>query len=94
MIRKSAGLIGMMTVMAVTFVVASAQSVECNRDFMKDPCAANDYSVVESERDIKAPHNCMAIAHYFPGEEPEGYCDGGYKGKNAVRARTPVVSIN
>ncbi len=73
---------------------AFAADAQCNRDFMKDPCAANGYAVVESERMIRAPHNCMAIAHYFPGEEPEGYCGGYTKGKNAARAQTPVASVD
>jgi hypothetical protein len=68
-------------------------AVDCSRDYMKDPCARDGYSVVETERFIRGPHNCMAIAHYFPGEEPEGYCGGGYKGKNAARASAPVASV-
>jgi hypothetical protein len=69
-------------------------AVDCSRDFMKDPCARDSYSIVETERYVRGPHNCMAIAHYFPGEEPEGYCGGGYKGKNAARASSPVASVN
>ncbi len=68
-------------------------AVNCNQDFMKDPCAKDAYSVVESERYVRGPHNCMAIAHFFPGEEPAGYC-GGHKGKNTARPHTPVASID
>jgi len=72
---------------------ASLQAADCNRDFMKDPCAKDSYSVVETERYVKGPHNCMACAHFFPGEEPEGYCEG-HKGKNAVHAKSPVASVD
>ena len=68
-------------------------AVDCNQDFMKDPCAKDAYSVVESERYVRGPHNCMAIAHFFPGEEPAGYC-GGYKGKNTARPHAPVASVD
>jgi len=67
-------------------------AADCGLGFMKDPCAREGYSVVESERFVPGPHNCMAIAHYFPGEEPEGYC-GGTKGKNTARAHSPVASV-
>jgi hypothetical protein len=67
-------------------------TTDCSQSFMKDPCARDGYAVVESERFVRGPHNCMAIAHYFPGEEPEGYC-GRRKGKNTARAHTPVVSV-
>jgi hypothetical protein len=70
-----------------------ALAADCDREYMKDPCAQDSYSVVETERHVKGPHNCMACAHYFPGEEPEGYCEG-HKGKDAVRARTPVASVH
>ena len=76
---------------ALAFGTANA-ATDCSRSFMKDPCARDGYSVVESERFVRGPHNCMAIAHYFPGEEPEGYC-GGYKGKNTARAHSPVASV-
>jgi hypothetical protein len=69
-------------------------AADCGRGYMKDPCARDSYSVVETEKFVRGPHNCMAIAHYFPGEEPEGYCGHyGYKGKNAVRAVSPVASV-
>ena len=77
--------------MALSFGSLQA-AADCSRDYMKDPCVKDGYSVVESERFVRGPHNCMAIAHYFPGEEPEGYC-GGSKGKNAVRASAPVASV-
>jgi len=70
---------------------ASAQA-DCTRSYMTDECSAAGYSVVETEAVVKGPHNCMACAHYFPGEEPEGYC-GGYKGKQTVRAVSPVASV-
>ncbi len=66
---------------------------DCSRSYMKDPCARDGYSVVESERFVKGPHNCMACAHYFPGEEPAGYCGGGIKGKNTVPPRSPVTPV-
>ena len=66
---------------------------DCSRSYMKDPCARDGYSVVESERFVKGPHNCMACVHYFPGEEPEGYCGGGAKGKRIVRPRSPVAPV-
>jgi len=69
-------------------------AVDCSHGYMNDPCAKDGYSVVESETFVRGPHNCMAIAPYFPGEEPAGYCGGGFKGKNAARATTPVVSVN
>jgi hypothetical protein len=73
---------------------SAAAAVDCERGYMKDPCAKDGYSVVESEPYVRGPHNCMAIAHYFPGEEPEGYCGHyGYKGKNAARASSPVASV-
>ena len=85
---------GLMGLVALALTVGSLHAAaDCSHGFMKDPCAENGYSVVESERFVRGPHNCMAIAHYFPGEEPEGYC-GGHKGKNAARATAPVVSVN
>jgi hypothetical protein len=77
--------------LALVFGSADA-AVDCGREYMKDPCTKDGYSVVETERFIRGPHNCMAIAHYFPGEEPEGYC-GGRKGKNSARASSPVASV-
>ena len=71
---------------------AFAERSHCHRGYMKDPCASNEYSIVESEPFVKGPHNCMAIAHYFPGEEPEGYC-GGSRGKNTVRPTSPVIPV-
>ncbi len=72
---------------------AAADRLGCDRSFMHDPCKADGYSVVESEKNERARHNCMAIAHYFPGEEPEGYCGGGVKGKQVARAHTPVAAV-
>ena len=93
MIRKASKAFGFILALTLMSGMANAAKADCGRDFMNDPCAANDYSIVETEKDIKAPHNCMAIAHYFPGEEPEGYC-GGSKGKNMVRAQAPVAPVN
>ena len=73
---------------------AFAANAQCGQGFMKDPCAADGYAVVETERMVRGPHNCMAIAHYFPGEEPEGYCGGSSRSKNAARAQTPVASVD
>ncbi|WP_456434018.1 hypothetical protein [Nitratifractor sp.] len=71
---------------------ASASAISCNRHFMKDRCAHDGYSIVETERFVRGPHNCMAIAHYFPGEEPACYC--GHCGKNAARATAPVARVD
>ena len=95
MIRSLLKTLGLAAALTLMSSLAYAGQTDCSQDFMKDPCAAHDYSVVETEKDIKAPHNCMAIAHYFPGEEPEGYCGGGrYSGKNTVRAQSPVAAVN
>ena len=72
--------------------IAVAGHSQCQRGYMQDPCAADDYSVVETESFVKGPHNCMAIAHYFPGEEPADYC--GHEGKNTVRPSSPVASVD
>ncbi len=80
---------------ALLLTVGSAfAAVDCGRGYMKDPCAKDGYSIVETEPFVRGAHNCMAIAHYFPGEEPEGYCGHyGRKGKNVARATTPVASV-
>jgi hypothetical protein len=79
---------------AVLLMGSSVNAADCARGYMKDPCAKDGYSVVESEPFVRGPHNCMAIAHYFPGEEPEGYCGHyGYKGKKVARAASPVASV-
>jgi len=80
-------------VAAIGFSASLYAADDCNRDFMKDPCAKEGYSVVQSERHVRPPHVCMACAHYFPGEEPEGYCGGGSKGKRAVRAQSSVAAV-
>jgi len=85
--------IGMVGLLFSMGVPASA-AADCSRDYMQDPCARDSYSVVESERFVKGPHNCMACVHYFPGEEPEGYCGYGRKGKNTVPPRSPVAPVN
>jgi hypothetical protein len=90
---KNIKMIAAAGLMLLTFGSVNA-AVDCSRDYMKDPCAKDSYSIVETERYIRGPHNCMAIAHYFPGEEPEGYCGGGYKGKNSARPSSPVASVN
>ncbi|WP_456458297.1 hypothetical protein [Nitratifractor sp.] len=73
--------------------IAVAGHSPCQRSYMHDRCAADDYSVVETEPFVKGKHNCMAIAHYFPGEEPADYCahEGG---KNTVRPSSPVASVD
>ena len=70
-----------------------ANAADCSRGYMHDPCARDGYSVVESERFVKGPHNCMACAHYCPGEEPAGYCSHEGKGKNTVHPRSPVTPV-
>ena len=71
---------------------AWAGSSKCDRDFMKDACASDGYSIVETEPFVKAPHNCMAIAHYFPGEEPSCYC--GHCGKNVAHPVSRVARVD
>ena len=85
------GLGSLLVLSALAGTVEAAQ--ECDRDYMKDPCAKEGYSVVESEKHIRPAHECMACAHYFPGEEPEGYCGGGSKGKRSAPAQSPVASV-
>jgi len=84
--------LGVLMVLGALAISADAAQ-ECDRDYMKDPCAKEGYSVVESEKHVRPAHECMACAHYFPGEEPEGYCGGSYKGKRPVRAQSPVASV-
>ena len=95
MIRSLLKTLGLAAALTLMSSLAYAGQADCSLDFMKDPCAAHDYSVVETEKNIRPPHNCMAIAHYFPGEEPEGYCGGRrYGGKDTVRAQSPVAAVN
>ncbi|WP_292654412.1 hypothetical protein [Nitratifractor sp.] len=82
------GMAGLLLAMGSTAVAA-----DCSRNFMKDPCARNGYSVVETERFVKGPHNCMACVHFFPGEEPDGYCRHESHGKNTVHPRSPVAPV-
>ncbi len=92
------GVVGFGFLMLVLGVLSVANASEqCGQGFMKDPCGSSEYSVVETEPFVKAPHNCMASAHYFPGEEPIGYCakrhSGRGKGKNTTPAYSRVLPI-
>jgi|GEM_PF-6033805 hypothetical protein len=58
-----------MGICAGTAGMASAE-VDCSRFFMTDECKTDGYSVVESEKNVRGPHNWMCCIHYFPGEEP------------------------
>ncbi len=87
---------GLLMLLVGLVSVANAGS-KCGYGFMKDPCSHDRYSVVETEPFVKVPHNCMANAHYFPGEEPLGYCRGKHrgrgKGKNSIPASSRVRPI-
>jgi len=74
-------------------LVSVAEAANCRHGFMNDPCARDDYSIVETEAFVKGHHNCMGVAHYAPWEVPQGYCDGYSKGKNIVPARSAVARV-
>jgi len=79
---------------ALEMANASSSNRGCGLSFMYDPCAVDSYSIVETEKFVRGPHNCIAVAHYFPGEEPDDYCErGGKKGKDTVRPKSPVAPV-
>jgi len=84
---------GIMGVICLLTLGTVADAADCRLSFMHDPCAHDSYSIVETEAFVKGPHNCMGVAHYYPWEVPAGYCGGISKGKNTVRAQSPVASV-
>jgi len=81
-------------IIALGAMANASSKKRCSLNFMYDPCAADSYSVVDTERFVRGHHNCMAIAHYFPGEEPDDYCErGGRKGKNLSKPKSHVAPV-
>ncbi len=76
------------TVLVLALSGAAQAGQDCKRGYMKDPCAADGYSIVETEKNVRAPHNWMCIAHHwFPDECVQ-------EGKNAARAHSPVARVD